>query len=87
MSHHPFSHLNDEEFLRHAEGSIDSLTSTDLEIELIRRFAGTVHNTDLQEANTSLEEAEREVETLTARVDELENALTSIKNTIEEKEL
>ena len=87
MSHHPFSHLNDEEFLRHAEASIDSLVSTDLELELIRRLTGVVHNTDLQEANEGLEEAEREVKTLTARVDELENALTSIKNTIEEKEL
>lgn len=41
------THLSDAELLRHAEAQLDPLTSTDLERELIRRFADCVGRDEL----------------------------------------
>ena len=50
MSYHPKSNLSDNEFLDYAERLVDDLTSTELEIELIRRFKLVAANSDLVEA-------------------------------------
>ena len=46
MSYHPKSTLSDNEFLSYAERLVDDLTSTELEIELIRRFKATVGHSE-----------------------------------------
>jgi hypothetical protein len=50
MSYHPNSSLSDNEFLSYAEHLIDDLTSTELEIELIRRFKRYVGASEILEA-------------------------------------
>jgi len=72
MNYHPFSHLNDEEFLRYVETSIDSLTSTDLELELIRRFTPHAHcEVDL----TVIKELQHQVEMLESELKEAKEDL------------
>jgi len=46
MSYDPKSSLSDNEFLGYAERLVDDLTSTELEIELIRRFKATVGHSE-----------------------------------------
>ena len=58
MSYHPKSSLSDNEFLSYAERLVDDLTSTELEIELIRRFKTQAANSELVEAAGELTPAE-----------------------------
>jgi hypothetical protein len=50
MSYHTHTHLSYNEFLDYAERLIDDMTSTELEIELIRRFKLVAANSELVEA-------------------------------------
>ena len=54
MHYTPLNHLTNEEFLRHAQSAHDSLTTTDVEIEFMQRFAALL---DDEIANAPLMQA------------------------------
>lgn len=58
MSYHPKSSLNDNEFLSYAERLVDDLTSTELELELIRRFKVTIGHSEYAAACEGFEPKE-----------------------------
>lgn len=71
MDHTKLSQLSDEELLRHADNVRDSLTTSDLEIELCRR---------LQEALDGDIEAEEEY---AQNIESINKAIDALKNEIE----
>lgn len=50
MDHTRLSNLTDRELLLHADNARDSLTTTDIEIELTTRFAHLVGLTEIEDA-------------------------------------
>jgi hypothetical protein len=71
MTHTPLSHLTDEELLRHAYHSVDSLVTTVLERELTARMPALLER---------IAELEEDAVALESRADDNAAALTFVAN-------